>query len=181
MASILIKILRICHSQYKSNYLKNENLFPSFLLHFWYLHQILKISKQKMLIIANVFPKLQTLKNFVGTLSKKCRFRTRAYSEDVKGSQILVISPWQGLYHVFSSFSLKLIWKMFPLVLGEILGLFVNILTANGKYPVQDCKNLQSPTQMQLCEKRKTFSQFFVPYLESTPNSKHSEKKRWSS
>ena len=66
---------------------------------------------------------------------------------------------------------------MFPLVLGEILGLFVNILTANGKYPVQDCKNLQSPIQMQLCEKRKTFSQFFVAFLESSSNFKHIQTK----
>ena len=47
---------------------------------------------------------------------------------------------------------------MSPLVLGEILGVFVNTLTANDKYPVQDCDNLPLPTQMQLSEKRKTFS-----------------------
>ena len=49
---------------------------------------------------------------------------------------------------------------MSPLVLGEILGVFVNTLTADGKYPVQGCENLQLPIQMQLSEKRKTFSQF---------------------
>ena len=42
---------------------------------------------------------------------------------------------------------------MSPLVLGEILGLFVNILTADDKYPVQDCENFQLPIQMQLSEK----------------------------
>ena len=31
---------------------------------------------------------------------------------------------------------------MYPLVLGETLGVFVTTLTADGKYPVQDCKNL---------------------------------------
>ena len=50
---------------------------------------------------------------------------------------------------------------MSPLVIGEILGVFVNTLTADGKYPVQGCENLQLPIQMQLSEKRKTFSQFF--------------------
>ena len=59
---------------------------------------------------------------------------------------------------------------MFSLVLGEILGVFVNRLTADGKYPVQDYENLQLPIQMQLFEKRKTFSEFFVPFLESTSN-----------
>ena len=98
-----------------------------------------------MLVIANVFPKLQTVKNLFRTLSKKRRFRTRVYSQDVKPSQKLALSPWQHFYHVFSSFSLKLIWKIFPLVLCEISGEFVNILTVNVKYPVQDCKNLQLP------------------------------------
>ena len=53
---------------------------------------------------------------------------------------------------------------MSPLVLGEILGVFVNTLTANDKYPVQDCDNLPLPTQMQLSEKRKTFSEFFLHF-----------------
>ena len=57
---------------------------------------------------------------------------------------------------------------MSPLVLGEILGIFVNTLTADGKSPVPGCENLQLPIQMQLSEKQKTFSEFFVPFLEST-------------
>ena len=39
-----------------------------------------------------------------------------------------------------------------------MLGLPVNILTSHGKYPVQGCENVQLPIQMQLSEKRKTFS-----------------------
>ena len=66
---------------------------------------------------------------------------------------------------------------MSPLVLGEILGVFVNTLTADAKYPVEDCENLQLLFQIQLCEKRKTFPQFFIPFLESTSNSKHFERK----
>ena len=37
---------------------------------------------------------------------------------------------------------------MSPLVSGEMFGLSVNTLTSNGKYPVQDCENLQFPIQM---------------------------------
>ena len=76
----------------------------------------------------------------------------------------------------FLSFSVKLIWKMSPLVLDEMFGVFVNTLTADGKYPVQVCENLQVPIQMQLSEKRETFSWFLVPFLESTWNFKHLEK-----
>ena len=70
-----------------------------------------------------------------------------------------------------------LIWKMSLLVLGEILWVLVNPSTLDGKYPVQDCENLQLPIQMQLSEKRKTFSEFFVSFHESTSNFKHFDKK----
>ena len=66
---------------------------------------------------------------------------------------------------------------MSPLVIDEILGVFVNTLTAEGKYRVQDWENLSLPIQMQLTEKRETFFQFFVPFLESISNFKHSEKR----
>ena len=57
---------------------------------------------------------------------------------------------------------------MSPLVSGEMLGLSLNTLTSDGKYPVQGCENVQLPIQMQLSEKRKTLSEFFAPFLDST-------------
>ena len=66
---------------------------------------------------------------------------------------------------------------MSSLVLGEVLVVFVNRLTADGKHPVQDRDNLQVPIQMILWEKRKTFSQFFLTFLESTSNFKLFEKR----
>ena len=66
---------------------------------------------------------------------------------------------------------------MSSLVLGEILAMFVTTLTADGKYPFQDCNNLELIIQMQLCEKQKTFADFFVPFPESTSNFKHFERK----
>ena len=57
---------------------------------------------------------------------------------------------------------------MSPLVLGEIWEVIVNTLTADDKYKVQDCRNLPLAIQMQLSEERKFFSQFFVPFLQST-------------
>ena len=55
--------------------------------------------------------------------------------------------------------------------------MFWNTLTANDNYPVQDCGNLLSPIQMELSLKRKFFSDFVVPFLESTSNFKHLKKK----
>ena len=40
--------------------------------------------------------------------------------------------------------------KRSPLLKFEIIGLFVNTLTADYKYPVLDCENLPFPIQMQL-------------------------------
>ena len=118
------------------------------MFHFWNLHQILNILKKKMIVIANEFPKLQTLKILVRPLSKKHPFRTRFDSEHVKASQLLAKSPWESFYHVLLSFSAKLIWNMSPITLGEILEMFVNALTADGKYPVQGSENLQRAIQM---------------------------------
>ena len=83
----------------------------------------------------------------------------------------------RALLPCFSSFLGMLISKMSPIVPPEILGVFFNVLTANGKYPLQDCKNLPLPIQMQLSEKRKTFSYFVFPFLEYTSNFNHFQKK----
>ena len=88
--------------------------FSHFLFHFLNLHNTLNILKGKIIVIANVFPKLEIVKKFVRTLSKKCRFRKCFESQLVKASQILAKSPWERFYHVFSSFWGKLIRKMSP-------------------------------------------------------------------
>ena len=66
---------------------------------------------------------------------------------------------------------------MSSIVWGEISAVFVNTLSTDGMFPVQDCENLELPIQMELSQKRKTFSGCFVPFLESTSNFKHFEKK----
>ena len=116
------------------------------------------------MVIANVFPKLQTVKNFVRPFCKKRRFGTRSYSQDVEVCQVLAKSPLEHFYHVFSSFGENLIGKISPLVLGKILGVFLNTLTSDDKYPVEDSENFQLPMQMQLSEKRKTFFEFFFHF-----------------
>ena len=64
----------------------------------------------------------------------------------------------RGLLSWFFIILREVDWKMSPLVLREILGVILNTLTANGKYPVPDCENLQLAIQIQLSEKPKTFS-----------------------
>ena len=101
ITSILFRIVRIGHSLFKSNYLKKEKLFLSFLSHLWNIHQVLNIFKKKKIVIANVFWKLQTVKDLVRQLSKKRRLRTSFDSQHVKGFQTLVKSAWQHFYDIF--------------------------------------------------------------------------------
>ena len=157
MESMLFKIVRICNSKLKFHYLRNRKLFLYFSFHFWNLHQILNILQKRMIVVANIFPKLETVKILVGPISKKCRFRTRFESQHLKPSKILVKSPWERFCLVFSSFPGNLISKMFHQVLGDVLVVFVNRLTADGKYPVQECENCQFPIQMIISEKQKPF------------------------
>ena len=60
---------------------------------------------------------------------------------------------------------------MSPLALGEVLGRFVNTLSADRNYHVH------GSVEMQLSEKRKPFSEVFFLFLDSTSNSEHSERK----
>ena len=53
-----------------------------------------------MIVIANVFPKLETVKILLRPLSKKRRFRTSFDSHHVKASQKLVKPPWEDFSHV---------------------------------------------------------------------------------
>ena len=58
-----------------------------------------------------------------------------------------------------------------------MLGIFRNTLTANDNYPVGDSGSLSSSIQIQLSLKPNFFSNFLDPFLESTSNFTHFEKK----
>ena len=161
MRSILCGNVTIFCSQFKCNYLKSEKNLLYFLFHFWNIHQNLNILKEKIIVIANVFPKSQTLKDLVRPLSKKWRVRIPFDSRHVKESQKFA---WENFSHNFESLWGKPIWKMSLLVICEILGAFVNTLTNEDKYPLKKCGNLWLTIQMQLPKKRKTCSDFFGPF-----------------
>ena len=55
--------------------------------------------------------------------------------------------------------------------------MFVNTLSADGKYPVEYCGNLQLPIPMQLSGKQKIFSEFLFSFVESASNFKDFEEK----
>ena len=94
ITSTLFRIVRSSRSVFKSKYLKNQKYFLRFLFHLWNLYQILNIFKKKKIVIANVFPKLQNVKDLVRSLTEKRRVITSFDSQHVIRSQTLVKSSW---------------------------------------------------------------------------------------
>ena len=62
-------------------------------------------------------------------------------------------------------------------MLCKILRLFVNTLPLDGKYSLLNGEKLTQPLQIQLCQKEKSFSQFFSLFLKSTLNFQFFRKK----
>ena len=58
-----------------------------------------------------------------------------------------------------------------------MLGQFVNSLTADDKYSRQNRENFLQEIQMQLSQKPKTFTQFFIAFLDSTSSFEYFKKK----
>ena len=112
-------------------------------------------------------------------MSKKSRFRGCFDKQYGKRAQALLKSASQHLYHIHRSLPRKLSWKKSLLLTCKILGLLVNTLAADEKYPVLNRDKLSIPIQMQLSEKESTFSQLSVAFLKSRSIFKCFEKERY--
>ena len=110
-------------------------------------------------------------------MSKKSRFRGCFDKQYGKRAQALLKSASQHLYHIHRSLARKLCSKKSLLLTCQILGLLVNTLDADDKYPVLNKDNLTIPIQMQLSQKQKSVSQFLAAFLKSMLNFKNFEKK----
>ena len=64
-------------------------------------YQILNILKKKMVVIANVLPILQTIKDLVRRLYKRSRFRTTFDGQNIKGSTTLLKLTWEHFINIF--------------------------------------------------------------------------------
>ena len=97
-------------------------------------------------------------------MCKKSRFRGPFAKQHGARAQPLLKLASQHLDHIHRSLPRKLSWKRFCLMTWQILGLHVNTLAANERYLVLHKDNLTIPIQMQLSQKEKTFSEFFVHF-----------------
>ena len=103
-------------------------------------------------------------------MSKKSHFRGCFDKQHGKRIHTLLKSASQHLYHIHLSLERKLCSKKSLLLRYQILGLLVNTLPTDEKYPVLNRDNLTIPIQMQLSRKQKTFSEFFAAFLNSRLN-----------
>ena len=126
--------------------------------------------EKKMTLIAEVFPKLETPKNMVTSMSKKSRFKGSFAKQHGKRAQTLLKFAWQHLYHIYWSLWRRLTCRNSLLVICKISKLFPNTLSADGKYSLLNWDNLTQHIQMQLSQKQKTFSEFFCAFLKSSLN-----------
>ena len=115
--------------------LKKKKTFSDFMFNLWNLHQILNIFEKKVIVRANVFLRLQTVKDLVIPLSKDSRFRTSFGSQHVKWFQTLGKSAWEHFYHIFWSLWEKMTLKISRFLNFEFLLVFVNTSTADENYP----------------------------------------------
>ena len=77
-------------------------------------------------------------------------FRTLFVSQRVNGCQTLQKSAGEHFNPTFLWFSHRKSWKTSVLVKSETSGLFVNPMTADGKYFCRNTKNLLQPIQINL-------------------------------
>ena len=130
--------------------LKTKKIFLVFYSIYGIFIKFWTFSKKNKIVVANVFLELAPVQGLVMPLTIQRCLKTSFDSQHVKPFQTLVKSSWDHLYHIFSTLWGEMIWKISPLLMFEIIGLFVNTWTADYKYPVTDCENLPFPMQIEL-------------------------------
>ena len=90
-------------------------------------------------------------------MSKKSCFRQLFDKQHGEQAQALLKSASQYPHHVHWPLPIQLSCKKSLLLTWKILGLLVNTLPADEKYPVLNRDTLTIPMQMQVSQKQKTF------------------------
>ena len=128
--------------------------------------------------MADVFSKLRIQKDLVRSMPKKSRFKGSFRKQHGKRAQTLLKFAWQHIYHIYWSLCRILSDKKSLLVICKISRLFINTVSADGKYSLVNRHNLTQPIQIQLSRKQNIFSDFFSAFLKSSWNLEHFQKKR---
>ena len=153
MTSILFLTEAIYCNIFRCNYLRNENLFLNFFLHFRNFDSILFILKKRPPSWLIYFWTYGLRKTRLDKCLESPFSEELLKSNIVKWNKTLLEYEPQHLYHIYWSLSRQFSWKKSLSVVGKILGLFVHILTADDKYSLLNRDNLLQHLQMQLSQK----------------------------
>ena len=130
-----------------------------------------------MTLLAYVFSKLPTVKDTVTQIFKELRVIASFYDQHVKRCKKLVKCPSEYFCEICLSRWAKLAWKTSLLLICELAQDFIKTLAADHKYALCYIFELQVLYQMQLSKKLKLFAEILFPFLKSSSNFEHSEKK----
>ena len=100
-------------------------------------------------------------------MSRKFCFRGPFNKQHGKRAQAMLKSASEHLYHIHRSLRRELSWQKSLLLTSKILGLLVNTLATEEKYPVLNRDKMKIPIQMILSQKHKTFFRIFAAFLKS--------------
>ena len=104
-------------------------------------------------------------------------FWTPFGNQRVNGFRALLKSALHHFYRISPWIKDKLSWRKPALVWSEILRHFVNTLNVDGKYTCHNMQNFPQQLQTPLSQKEKTFSGFFIAFLQFAWNLQHFQKK----
>ena len=130
-----------------------------------------------MTLIAYLFLRLRPAKIVVRYMCKKSHFRLPFQKEHGKLVSTLFKFERQHLYHIYCSTGRELSCKKSRLVIWESLRRFVNTISAVDKCSLPNGDNLMQPIHMELSQKLKTFSGFFLAFWKSRLNFELFQKK----
>ena len=156
------------------------NILKTFSEHFAQLVQFISTFRnleRKIFLLPSIFSKLPNVKRTVTPMFKYHRVIAPFYGQHVKRSKTLVKCPWKYFYKTCLLLWSKLTWETSLLLIFELLRVFIETLTADHRYSLCYIWNLQVLHQMQWSNKLKTFPIFFFPFLKSSSNFEHFQKK----
>ena len=164
MKSILFFIRRIYCYQFRCNYLRTKKCFSQFFAAILKSRLNFEYFEKRMTLTGFVFAKLRTLKAWLKKMSKKSCFRGPFDKQYGKRAEGLFKSVAQILYQIHRPLPSQWSWKKSLSLTCQILGLLVNTLATNKKYPVLHRENLRTPIHMQLSQKQKNLFSIFCRY-----------------
>ena len=122
--------------------------------------------QKRMTFIADVFPKLWTLKSLARSMLKKSPFKGSFEKPHGKCTQTLLKRQGELLYHIYWSLWRQFSHKKFLLVICKMSRLFPNTLSTDGKYSLFNKGNLTQPIYIQVSRDTKRFFWIFFSIFE---------------